>query len=123
MILNKLLLFCLLNSICFYLDLKKLKLTRKVKVKTVTTTKMPAKKFVKIGVESPFCRYTVYKVNVEIKLKRLLRTIAESQKFDMKNYKFVIDRTGKQVNPVLSAATQNLVDGEVVVVVQQSSSG
>ena len=86
---------------------------------------MPAvKKFIQLRFEGPNSNQSMtFKVNEEIKMKKVLFKVTKQYNIKLEEWRFLVERTSKQVNPVLSAASQEIQSGDNIVIIHQVSSG
>lgn len=86
---------------------------------------MPSvKKYLYLRFDGPNSDQTMnLKVNEDIKMKKVLFKVTKLHNLKLGDWRFLIERTSKQVNPVMSASSQDLQSGDTIVVINQVSSG
>ena len=86
---------------------------------------MPSdKKYLYLRIDGPNSDQTMnLKVNEDIKMKKVLFKLTKLYNLKLGDWRFLIERTSKQVNPVMSASSQDLQSGDTIVVINQVSSG
>jgi hypothetical protein len=82
------------------------------------------KKFINLRFDGPNTgQVCVFKINTEIKMKRVLFKVAKQFNLKIQDWKFLIERTSKLANPVLSLASQDIQNGDSITIIQHASSG